>query len=69
MIRQKKKPETSLEELRQMMEDMKMDPMRDPLWSESDKQADDEVARIIAPTKGNERKRKRLVDFFCKLRF
>lgn len=48
-----------------MMEDMKVDPM----WSESDKQADDEVARIIAPTKGNERKRKRLVDFFCKLRF
>ena len=66
MIRQKKKKkEVSLEELQQMMEDMKVDPM----WSESDKQADDEVARIIAPTKGNERKRKRLVDFFCKLRF
>ena len=67
MIRQEKKPETSLEELRQMVEDMEVD--RDSLFSESDKQADDEVARIIAPTEGKGRKRKRLVDFFCKLRF
>ena len=65
MNRQKKKPEVSLEELRRRMQDMEVDRM----WSESDKQADDEVARTIAPTKGKGRKRKRLVDFFCKLRF
>jgi len=65
MNRQKKKPEVSLEELRRRMQDMEVDRM----WSESDKQADDEVARIIAPTEGKGRKRKRLVDFFCKLRF